>query len=76
MEDNETFIKPADNEESYGIKVNETIKATLFSLQSESKSFDFLKAPIALGYQSENVNKMEAHKFINDFYTKKLGIAV
>ena len=40
MEDNETFIKPADNEESYGIKVNETIKATLFSLQSESKSFN------------------------------------
>ena len=75
MEDNETFIKPANNEESYGLKVNDTMKATLFSLQYESKSFNILKAPIALGHQSENVNKMEAHKFINDFYTKKLGIA-
>ena len=47
-------------------------------IESESQhklvqSSKFLKPPCALGYQSENVNKMDAHKFINDFDTKKLG---
>ena len=75
---NEKVIEPSRNEEDIRVKINDIMQSTLFTSQSEVQlkqiqSLKYLNAPSALGYQSEKVNKMDVHKFINDFYTKNLG---